>query len=172
MNRLDLTIEVLSSEDKEEAVRVLLLSYEQYKNSYTNIQEYYDYIEYIRASLDNPLIDQVLIAKIGSEVVGTLQIFSDGFRAYGDLNIPIHAPVVRLMGVHPKIRRRGIARKLLEASINYTKVKGAPALYLHTSEKMPDAIRLYERFGFVRSPEYDYDILDFVVKCFRYDFER
>ncbi|WP_445487456.1 GNAT family N-acetyltransferase [Niallia sp. 03133] len=169
MNQLDISIEELSSEDKEEAVGVLVLSYEQYKNSYTNIQEYYDYIEHIRASLDNPLIDQVLIAKMENEVVGTLQIFTDGFHAYGDLNIPINAPVVRLLGVHPKIRRSGIARKLLVASTNYTRVKGASALYLHTSEKMPDAIRLYERFGFVRSPEYDYDILDFTVMCYRYD---
>lgn len=169
MSQLDLIIEELAPYDKEKAVDVLVSSYEQYQNSYSNVQDYYDYMEYIRASLDNPLIAKVLIAKIGHEIVGTLQIFSNGTDAYEDLNIPINAPVVRLLGVHPKIRGRGIARKLLEASINYAKVQGANSLYLHTSEKMQDAIRLYERFGFVRSLEYDYDILDFTVMCYKYD---
>lgn len=170
MNQTDLIIEELSPYDKEKTTEVLVLSYEQYKNSYSDIQHYYDYIEHIRTSLDNSLIDKVLIAKIGSEIVGTLQIFSNGIDAYGELNIPINDPVVRLLGVHPEIRGKGIARKLLDASVNYAQVSGASSLYLHTSEKMPDAIRLYERFGFLRSPEYDYDILDFTVICYRYDF--
>ena len=166
-----ITIGLLSEEDKEATRNVLVASYKQYKNSYTNIEDYYTYIGEIKKSLDNPNLDRVLVAKSGDEVLGTLQIFLSSEAAYGRPEIEIHAPIVRLLGVHPSVRGKGIARRLLEESIDYAKQLGARSLYLHTTDKMSDAIRLYERLGFQRDLEKEFLKYDFLVKCYRFDIE-
>lgn len=166
-----ITIGLLSEEDKEATRNVLVASYEQYKNSYTNIEDYCTYIGEIKKSLDNPNLDRVLVAKSDNDVLGTLQIFLSSEAAYGQPELGIHAPIIRLLGVHPSARGKGIARKLLAESIDYAKQRGANSLYLHTSDKMSDAIRLYEGFGFQRDQEKEFLKYDFLVKCYRFDIE-
>lgn len=166
-----ITIGLLSEEDKEATRNVLVASYEQFKNSYTNIEDYYTYIGEIKESLDNPNLDRVLVAKSDNDVLGTLQIFPSSEAAYGKPELGIHAPIIRLLGVHPSARGKGIARKLLAESIDYAKQRGANSLYLHTSDKMADAIRLYEGFGFQRDQEKEFLKYDFLVKCYRFDIE-
>ena len=46
---------------------------------------------------------------------------------------------------------KGIAESLLRKSIELTQSWGENVLYLHTSDKMQAAIRLYERMGFERA---------------------
>ncbi|RPJ95043.1 GNAT family N-acetyltransferase [Rummeliibacillus sp. TYF005] len=166
-----ITIGLLSEEDKEATRNVLVASYEQFRDSYTNIEDYYTYIGEIKESLDNPNLDRVLVAKSGEEILGTLQLFLSSELAYGRPEIEIHAPIVRLLGVHPSARGKGIARKLLAESIDYAKQLGANSLYLHTTDKMSDAIRLYEGLGFKRDQEKEFLKYDFLVKCYRFDIE-
>ncbi len=52
--------------------------------------------------------------------------------------------------VVPEARRRGVATVLLDAAVRYAKENGADVVSLHFS---PAGKGLYERFGFVPSPE-------------------
>ena len=38
----------------------------------------------------------------------------------------------------------------MSAAIDFVKAQGAPSFFLLSDEKLPDALRLYERMGFVR----------------------
>lgn len=52
--------------------------------------------------------------------------------------------------VRPAFRRRGIANDLVESALAYAKDSGAEVIALHAS---PTGRALYERHGFVESPE-------------------
>lgn len=165
-------IDTLNNEDKDATREVLVLSYQQYANGFTNIEDFNEYLESIKNSLENPAIDKVLVAKDAhNQILGTLQIYVSGKEAYGRPELEIHAPVVRLLGVHPSARGKGVARKLLQESIDYAKQNGARHLFLHTGEMMQDAIRLYERFGFQRDETKEFNNRDVLVRCYRFDIE-
>lgn len=83
--------------------------------------------------------------------------------------LEIHTPVVRLLAVHPSARGKGVAKELLKVSIEYAKQKGAESLYLHTTDKMSDAIRLYEWLGFQRDQTKEFYKFNTLVKCYRFD---
>ncbi len=57
---------------------------------------------------------------------------------------------LRKMYVHPRARGRGVGRALLVRAVAQARARGAAMLVLDTLHTMEDAIRLYERHGFVR----------------------
>jgi GNAT superfamily N-acetyltransferase len=57
---------------------------------------------------------------------------------------------VRMLGVAPESRGRGVARALMEACANEARARGKTLLTLHTTERMTVARRMYESMGFVR----------------------
>ena len=55
---------------------------------------------------------------------------------------------IRLLGVHPAYRGKGIGRRLTEMCIEQAKDGGEKILGLHTSTMMPDARHIYSKLGF------------------------
>lgn len=159
----------LQKEDKEMACRVLIESYQQYENEYSDPQIWLEYLSNIKSSFDNPEVDKILVAKSKKEVLGTLQLFQSSEKAYGKPELEIFSPIVRLLGVHPKARGRGVARALLQSSVKYAKEQGSNQLYLHSSDKMHKAIHLYEWLGFKRDLSKEFFNNDILVKCYRLD---
>lgn len=54
-----------------------------------------------------------------------------------------------VIAVDPQRRRRGIGRALMEGLVACAEEAGEPALCLSVSDRNADALRLYERVGFV-----------------------
>jgi ribosomal protein S18 acetylase RimI-like enzyme len=52
------------------------------------------------------------------------------------------------VAVHPDYRRRGIARALTEAALDYSQKNQATATWLHVREDNPAAFHLYQKMGF------------------------
>lgn len=159
----------LVEKDKEIVRRILIESYQQYESEYKSPEVWQDYLADITASIDNPQVDKILVAKSGEDVLGTLQLFQSSEKAYERPELEIFSPIIRLLGVHPNARGRGVAQELLKASIDYAKEQGATSLYLHSSDIMHKAIRLYEWFGFKRDFSKEFHNHDNLVKCFRLD---
>ncbi|MCM2532230.1 GNAT family N-acetyltransferase [Neobacillus pocheonensis] len=158
-------------EDKESVQKLLLGSYQQYESDYKNPQVWSDYLENIRSSVYNEQVDKILIAESDGEILGSLQLFQSSEKAYNRPELQIHSPIVRLLGVHPKARGRGVAQALLKASVEYAQTQGAIALYLHSSDKMHQAIKLYKWLGFNRDLSKEFYNHDILVKCFRLDLQ-
>jgi GNAT superfamily N-acetyltransferase len=64
----------------------------------------------------------------------------------------------RALAVHPDARGHGVARALLAAVERLAREAGAPVYAFHTASFMTDAIALYERAGYHRAPEFDFDL--------------
>lgn len=161
-----IVIDTLKDVDKEAVVEMLVGSYGQYASDYS-AEGWQQYLSNIRQSLDNPAIDRVLVAQSEGELLGTLQLFTNSEAAYQNPDLGIVDPIVRLLAVSPTARGKGIAQALLKESVNYAKEKGASFLYLHSSDNMSQAIRLYEYLGFKRDESKDFHKMNVHVKCFR-----
>jgi GNAT superfamily N-acetyltransferase len=66
-------------------------------------------------------------------------------------------PEVRLLAVAPAARRQGVAAALMQECVRRARQAGARILGLHTTDFMQAARRMYERMGFVRAPEIDFE---------------
>ncbi len=64
---------------------------------------------------------------------------------------------VRMLGVHPDARGRGIGRRLVEACITEARRAGKTVLTLNTTRQMQAAQHLYESMGFRRGPDRVFD---------------
>ena len=79
-------------------------------------------------------------------------------------------PEVRLLAVAPSARGQGIGARLMDECVRRARESRATALTLHTTDVMRAAMRLYERLGFRRVPELDFEPAPGVtVKGFRLD---
>ncbi|MFB6466960.1 GNAT family N-acetyltransferase [Cytobacillus sp. Hz8] len=165
-------VSILKEDDKEVVRNLLVNSYQEYEPQYSNPEVWKSYIAEIKASVDNPNLDKILVAKNHHHILGTLQLFQSSEKAYGLPELEIFAPIVRLLAVHPAARGKGVAQQLLKASLLYAKELNAKSLYLHTSDKMKKAIQLYEWLGFKRDYEKEFTKKDIIVKCYRFDLSR
>ncbi|HKP14488.1 MAG TPA: GNAT family N-acetyltransferase [Gemmatimonadaceae bacterium] len=110
----------------------------------------------VRASLVNDDGVTRLVAELDGKIVGSAALYAPQSAAYGSLAALASWPEVRLVAVDPSVRGRGVARALVEECIRRARQSGASVLGLHTSRSMGAAMRLYERMGFVRDPEHDF----------------
>jgi len=62
---------------------------------------------------------------------------------------------VRMVGVDPAYRGKGIARRLTQMCVDYSRQSNETIVGLHTSEKMDDARHIYESIGFKPFREID-----------------
>lgn len=169
MTVAEIVIEHLRPEERSQYLNVLVESYAQYEEAYGEPEEWLQYVSNIRASVDNPLAETILVAKRGNEILGGLQLFSNSEKAYELPELGIESTIVRLLGVHPKGRGQGVAKKLLHESLNFARNRHEQALYLHSGDIMSIAIELYLSLGFVRDESKDFYKGDKLVKSFRYD---
>ena len=87
-------------------------------------------------------------------VVGTITLAPAG-SSYAEVARPGEVEL-RMLGVAPEARRRGIAEALMRASMRATVALGAGAAVLSTLDTMTTAQRLYDRLGFRREPDRDW----------------
>lgn len=92
------------------------------------------------------------VAGIGHVVV----YYADG-QAVGCGAFKEYAPQVaeiKRMFVLPTQRGRGIAQQVLATLERWAQAEGYASCILETGEKQPEAIRLYEKSGYTRIPNY------------------
>ena len=97
-----------------------------------------------------------MVAEHGGEIVGSVMLFSPATDAYGGAARRVSWPELRLLAVAPMARGRGVGEALVEECVRRARASGASELGLHTSESLRAAVRMYERMGFVRAPDFDF----------------
>ena len=63
----------------------------------------------------------------------------------------------RMLGVAPATQGRGVGEALVRACIDLARQAGRTGIAISTGPEMEAAHRLYERLGFVRAPDRDFD---------------
>ena len=116
---------------------------------------------------------ELLVAEFDGEVVGSVALFPAKSDAYKGLVDMLDYPEIRMLAVTPQSRHKGVAEALIKECIRRTKVNGSQYIGLHTADFMKTAMRLYERMGFVRLPQFDFQPADdgIIVKAYRLSIE-
>lgn len=117
----------------------------QHRESYSDPlpEIYFSAFERIDADPRNEL----MIAEVNGRVVGTLQLTLLPYLTYqGGTRAQIEA-----VRVDEAYRSRGLGRHLIEWAIERARQLGCHMVQLTTNAARPDALRFYERLGFVAS---------------------
>lgn len=111
----------------------------------------------------------VAVSKTG-KVDGGLVYFGDMryYGAGGDATTSQNAAAFRLLAVDPKTRGKGLGKLLIELCISQARKDGFNYLVIHSTKSMMTAWKMYERMGFVRFPEIDFEQAGVQVFGFRY----
>lgn len=96
----------------------------------------------------------VLVAVIRGEVVGAVAVATKG-GAYAEMAAPGEA-VIRMLVVGPAARGSGAGTALVQACLDAALADGCEVVRLSTQATMTAAHRIYERVGFIRTPERDW----------------
>jgi GNAT superfamily N-acetyltransferase len=102
---------------------------------------------------------EVVIAEREGRIAGTIAFYAD-VRLEGWSNLPPGWAGFRALAVHPGMRGVGIGGVLIRRCLEQAREVGAETLGIHTIALLKDAVRLYERLGFVRCPEFDLHAAD------------
>lgn len=96
----------------------------------------------------------VLVAVRDGRLLATVTVATRGGR-YAEQAAPGEA-VVRMLVTDPAARGQGAAEALMQACLDAATADGCTLVRLSTQPEMAAAHRLYERLGFVRTPERDW----------------
>ncbi len=92
---------------------------------------------------------ELTVAEMNGEVCGTFQLsYIYGLSLQGALRMQVES-----VRVSSKYRGQGLGSKFFEYIIKRAKVKGCKLIQLTSNKQRPDAIRFYEKLGFVPSHE-------------------
>lgn len=93
----------------------------------------------------------ILVATDEGRILGTATLELEGrVEPEDDPTLAPDEAHIRMLGVHPDARRRGIAQALVAACFERARAVGKTRVTLHTTERMRAARAMYERFGFQR----------------------
>ncbi|HJT10509.1 MAG TPA: ribosomal protein S18-alanine N-acetyltransferase [Candidatus Nitrosotalea sp.] len=107
------------------------------------------YSDYFYESLLAELPEAFLVAEVENKLVGYIMCKIEyGFSNFKKLGFVKKGHVVSV-AVLPESRQKGIGRALVEESMMGVKLKKSDELYLEVRCSNNEAIRLYEKLGFV-----------------------
>ena len=112
----------------------------------------------------------LIVVRQGNRLAGAITFYPDGRLGEG---WPDGYSCIRLLAVPPEARNQGIARALMRECLRRSQVSGRRYVGLHTTEFMATARAMYERMGFERVPQFDFQPAPSVlVMAYRLELRR
>lgn len=149
---MELRIRAARPPEFAEAGRVTALAYREFVRP--GERAWNQYLEHIADVAGRAQRALVLVAVDGDDrILGSTTLELGDRIDEDDPPLPEGEAHVRMLGVAPESRRRGVARALMEACANEARARGKTLLTLHTTERMTMAQRMYESMGFVRGTD-------------------
>ena len=149
-----MTLEVRPArpEEFDEVGHVTALAYREFVRPGETAWE--DYLEHIADTEGRADRTMILIAVEHGRVLGSATLeLTDRIEDEGR---PLHPEEahVRMLGVHPDARRRGIAKLLMAGCEQQARTAGKAFLTLHTTQRMIAAQTMYASLGFEREEDH------------------
>jgi GNAT superfamily N-acetyltransferase len=175
MKSSNLLIRDARSEELEAMRDVTLAAYAEYESFLPPFawKEYRDdMVETVGGG--GPPAERIVAERDGT-IVGSVILYPGNttFVAPDGTVVTLALPEVRLLSVPPEERGKGIGAALMKECVRRARQAGAVALALHTTDMMQVAMQMYERMGFVRVPETDFQPAPgVVIKGYRLDLNK
>jgi GNAT superfamily N-acetyltransferase len=131
--------------------------------------EYYSMLKDVESRARIPTIKILIAVTPENELLGGVTFIGDVkyYASGGTVSENINCSGIRLLVVKPEARNSGIGKALTEACIQRAKDAGTSQVVLHTTKSMEIAWRMYEKIGFLRSPDLDFHQGKLAVYGFR-----
>jgi ribosomal protein S18 acetylase RimI-like enzyme len=113
------------------------------------------YVESLRDAASRAEKAELLVAELDGAIVGTVT-YCEGGTSYSNLADPDEAEF-RMLAVTGAARGAGVGAALVGFCVEKARAAGRTALRLSTQTDMLAAQRIYERMGFERTPERDWE---------------
>ena len=141
-------------DEYEAAGRVVALAYREFvpPDDDGDWETYLEHIADVAGRIDRT---PVLVAVEEGRVLGSATIEIDHTLGDDDETLPPDAASLRMLGVDPTARGRGIGKALVEAAIDRARRAGRTVMLLRTTPPMVVAQAMYRGLGFVRDPSRD-----------------
>src|SRR5438132_136913 len=97
----------------------------------------------------------VAVEQPEGHVLGSVTIEEEDVIGDDDSELEPGVSHIRMLGVDPHARGRGVGRALMAASIDRARALGKRFVTLRTTERMRAAQCMYESMGFEQDPEHD-----------------
>jgi GNAT superfamily N-acetyltransferase len=135
------------------------------------IPDYYDTLKNVGDLTENPKTKLFVAVSDRGSVDGGLVYYGDMkyYGAGGEATLNQHAGAFRLLAVNPNIRGKGLGKRLIQACFDQARKEGFDQLLIHSTKYMMVAWKMYERMGFTRFPEIDFEKSGVKVHGFRYE---
>lgn len=143
--------------DRDAIQDVTLSAYQQYA-AVMPPPLWENYRQNILATLADVRPAEQIVAEQDGAIVGAVLLYPAGtvFSGSDGASVTLAWPEVRLLAVAPAARGQGIGKALMQECVRRAHQSGSAAITLHTNDMMEVAMRMYERMGFVRAPEFDF----------------
>ena len=146
-----MTVEVRPARPQEyqEAGRVTALAYREFADS-ESWDRYLDQIADVGARAH---VGVVLIAVEDGRILGSATLELEDRIEDDDDPLPPDQAEIRMLGVDPGQRGRGVARAIMDACFAWAAKAGKTRMLLHTTQRMKAAQAMYVSLGFERLPD-------------------
>jgi len=116
------------------------------------------YLDYVRDAQGRARDCPVLVAvdQGAGDLLGCVTYVPNEGNPFAELEVEGEAGF-RMLGVAVAAQGRGVGRSLVEACIDRARADGRRGLAISTGPGMTTAHRLYERLGFRRAPDRDFE---------------
>ena len=131
--------------------------------------DYYSTLRKVGKFTESPKAKLFVAVSDLGKIDGGLVYFGD-MRYYGggeESTKNQQAAAFRLLAVNPRIRGKGIGKKLIQCCIEQAKKDGHTVMVIHSTKSMIVAWKMYERMGFERFTEIDFKQGNLAVFGFR-----
>ncbi len=112
------------------------------------------YLERLRDTAARDRDAEVWVALVENQIAGSVTLCPPG-SSWREISEPGEGEF-RMLAVSPGYRNRGVGRVLTTFVTDHFADQGSSAIALCSLDRMSAAHRLYERLGFVRTPERDW----------------
>lgn len=115
--------------------------------------DWHAYLEHIADVSARAERTEVLVAVEDGRILGSATLELDGRTDPDDDPLHPHEAHIRMLGVHPEARGRGVAKGLMGACEDRARATGRTLMTLNTTERMQTARWMYESLGYVRGED-------------------
>ena len=136
----------------------------------SEIPDYYNTLRDVGRFKNSPRTKLLVAVSEKGVIDGGLVYFGD-LKYYGSADESTHtqqSAAFRLLAVSSEAQGKGLGKLLIHTCFKQAKKEGFSSLIIHSTKYMMIAWKMYERLGFVRFPEIDFEKSGVQVYGFRY----